>query len=57
MLQDSIQVHLKAVKGPIKVLTSDMDSGNVYGGKSSCFVSLEESRIKTTPLHTGTAGT
>ncbi|XP_028996214.2 transcription factor E2F6 isoform X2 [Betta splendens] len=53
--ETSIQVHLKAGKGPIKVLMSDMISRHVYREKNSCFVSLEESRIKTSTLHTESA--
>ncbi|XP_041831084.1 transcription factor E2F6 [Melanotaenia boesemani] len=48
--EDSIQVHLKGGKGPILVMTCDVGRKEVMGEKSSCFVSLEESRIKTTPL-------
>lgn len=50
LCQDSIQVHLKAEQGPVVVLTCDI------GGREetySCFYTLEESRIKTTELHTG----
>lgn len=48
--QDSIQVHLKAEQGPILVLTCDIGTGEeTY----SCFLTLEESRIRTAELHTG----
>lgn len=49
VMQDSIQVHLKAGKGPITVLTCDIGAGE----KSGCFLTLEESRIRTAALHTG----
>lgn len=50
LCQDSIQVHLKAEQGPIVVLTCDIGTGEeTY----SCFFTLEESRIKTSELHTG----
>ncbi|CAB1420440.1 unnamed protein product [Pleuronectes platessa] len=44
--EDSIRVHLKGA-APIMVLTSD-----VTGGKSVSFITLEESRVTTTDLHT-----
>lgn len=48
--QDSIQVHLKAEQGPILVLTCDLGTGQeTY----SCFLTLEESRIRTAELHSG----
>uniref|UniRef100_A0A4W6EQ17 E2F/DP family winged-helix DNA-binding domain-containing protein n=1 Tax=Lates calcarifer TaxID=8187 RepID=A0A4W6EQ17_LATCA len=57
--EDSIQVHLKAGKGPIMVLTCEVGSGDAAtsdpgetGGGG--FLSMEESRIKTTTLHSGT---
>lgn len=50
--EDCIQVHLKGERGPIMVLTCDIGAGDVSGEKSSCFLTLEESRIKTTTLHT-----
>lgn len=53
LTQDCIQVHLKGERGPIMVLTCDIGAGDVSGEKSSCFLTLEESRIKTTTLHTG----
>ncbi len=56
-MQDSIQVHLKGGKGPIMVLTCDIGSGDVAAERSSCFSTLEESRIKTSTLHTGTSRT
>lgn len=45
--EDNIQVHLKGGKGPIAVLTCDIETG---GEKSRCFVTLEESRIQTAEL-------
>ncbi|KAG7217868.1 hypothetical protein INR49_020821 [Caranx melampygus] len=40
-----IQVHMKGSIGPITVLTSDIGTGDVeVGEKSSCFITLEESR-------------
>lgn len=50
--EDSIQVHLKGGKGPIMVLTCEVGAGEVTAEKSGCFLSLEESRIKTATLHT-----
>ncbi|KAK2855877.1 hypothetical protein Q5P01_004612 [Channa striata] len=51
--EDSIQVHLKGGKGPIMVLTCDIGTGDVTSGeKNGCFVTLEESRFKTTTLET-----
>lgn len=47
--QDSIQVHLKADKGPIMVMTCDVGVGQ----QSSCFLALEESGIKVAPLKKG----
>uniref|UniRef100_A0A3Q3WZ59 THAP-type domain-containing protein n=1 Tax=Mola mola TaxID=94237 RepID=A0A3Q3WZ59_MOLML len=46
--QNSIQVHLKG-NSPIVVLTSDIGTG----GTSGCFVTPDESRIRTATLHTG----
>lgn len=59
--QDSIQVHLKGGKGPIKVLTCEMDRpGDAATSdpdqQSRCFTTLEESRINTSTLHTGETG-
>uniref|UniRef100_A0A3P8NYC4 THAP-type domain-containing protein n=1 Tax=Astatotilapia calliptera TaxID=8154 RepID=A0A3P8NYC4_ASTCA len=52
--EDSIQVHLKGGKGPIMMMTCDIGTGEaVTGEMSGCFVTLEESRIKTTTLHRG----
>uniref|UniRef100_A0A3B4ZX75 Transcription factor E2F6-like n=1 Tax=Stegastes partitus TaxID=144197 RepID=A0A3B4ZX75_9TELE len=52
--EDSIQVHLKGGKGPIMVLTCDIETGEaVAEEKSGCFVTLKESRIRTSSLHTG----
>lgn len=50
LCQDSIQVHLKAERGPVVVLTCDVGTGE---DDNSCFLTLEESRIRTTELHTG----
>ncbi|CAB1340428.1 unnamed protein product [Coregonus sp. 'balchen'] len=55
-LEDGIQIHLKGGRGPIKVLTCEMDGpprDTQGSGKTSGFLSLEESRIKTMLLHTG----
>ncbi|XP_072218906.1 uncharacterized protein e2f6 [Leuresthes tenuis] len=46
--EDSIQVHLKGSMGPIMVMTCDVGTEE----NSSCFLTLEESRIKTATLHT-----
>uniref|UniRef100_A0A3Q4GNW1 E2F transcription factor 6 n=1 Tax=Neolamprologus brichardi TaxID=32507 RepID=A0A3Q4GNW1_NEOBR len=49
--EDSIQVHLKGGKGPIMMMTCDIGTGEaVTEEMSGCFVTLEESRIKTTTL-------
>lgn len=54
LLQESITVHLKGGRGPIMVLTCDIGSSDpVNGEKSGCFVAVEESRMKTSTLHTG----
>nr|XP_004568502.1 transcription factor E2F6 [Maylandia zebra] len=54
--EDSIQVHLKGGKGPIMMMTCDIGTGEaVTGEMSGCFVTLEESRIKTTTLHRETS--
>ncbi|XP_068573617.1 transcription factor E2F5-like [Cebidichthys violaceus] len=45
--EDNIQVHLKGGKGPIAVLTSDIETGRDV---SRCFLTLEESRIETAEL-------
>ncbi|XP_053193534.1 transcription factor E2F6 [Scomber japonicus] len=51
--EDYIQVRLKGGKGPIKVLTCDMGSGSMGAAeRRGCFLTLEESRIKTSLLHT-----
>ncbi|CAL8314141.1 unnamed protein product [Lota lota] len=51
--EDSIQINLKAVKGPIGVVTSEMGlrpgTSTTTGG---CFVTVERSRIRTVPLIT-----
>ncbi|XP_070843270.1 transcription factor E2F6 [Chaetodon trifascialis] len=45
--EDSIQVHLKAGRGPIMVLTCDVGTE-----QNGCFLTLEESRITTATLPT-----
>ncbi|KAK0140757.1 Transcription factor E2F6 [Merluccius polli] len=54
--EDSIQMKLKAVKGPIAVLTSEM---GLRPGTSTttegCFIAVERSRIRTAPLNTGSS--
>ncbi|XP_059898173.1 transcription factor E2F6 isoform X2 [Gadus macrocephalus] len=51
--EDSIQMNLKAVKGPISVVTSEM---GLRPGTSTttgeCFVTVEQSHIRTLPLNT-----
>ncbi|CAL8393049.1 unnamed protein product [Gadus morhua 'NCC'] len=51
--EDSIQMNLKAVKGPISVVTSEM---GLRPGSSTttgeCFVTVEQSHIRTLPLNT-----
>lgn len=49
--QDSVQVHLKAGRAPIAVLTCELGSCDAPTGGS--FLTLEESVIRTTSLHTG----
>ncbi|XP_059213214.1 transcription factor E2F6 isoform X1 [Centropristis striata] len=46
--EDSIQVHLIGGRGPITVLTCDVGTRE----QSECFLTLEESRLKTDTLHT-----
>ncbi|XP_031607485.1 transcription factor E2F3 [Oreochromis aureus] len=54
--EDSIQVHLKGGRGPIRMMTCDIGTGEaVTEEMSGCFVTLEESRIKTTTLHRETS--
>uniref|UniRef100_A0A3B5B4A6 Transcription factor E2F6-like n=1 Tax=Stegastes partitus TaxID=144197 RepID=A0A3B5B4A6_9TELE len=50
--EESIQVHLKARKGPIMAMTCEVGSGDPVE-KSSSFLTLEESRIRTATLDTG----
>ncbi|XP_028252690.1 transcription factor E2F3-like isoform X2 [Parambassis ranga] len=54
--EDSIQVHVKAVNGPIMVMTCEVGSDKAVtcdpAQRSSCFVRLEESRIRTGTLPT-----
>ncbi|KAM4522171.1 transcription factor E2F6 [Odontesthes bonariensis] len=50
--EDSIQVHLKGSMGPITVVTCDIGTAET----SSCFLTLEESRIETAVLHTESSG-
>lgn len=56
-MQGSIQVQLKAGRGPITALTCELGSCDTASSKvtksSGVFVTLEESRIRTGPLHTG----
>ncbi|KAM8832279.1 transcription factor E2F6 [Spinachia spinachia] len=52
--EDNIQVHLKGGRGPITVLTCDIDTSPAE--KSRCFLTLEESRIETTPLLPASGG-
>ncbi|KAL6095510.1 e2f6 [Pungitius sinensis] len=46
--EDNIQIHLKGGRGPITVLTCDIDTSSAETNR--CFLTLEESRIETTPL-------
>ncbi|XP_071390910.1 transcription factor E2F6 isoform X1 [Centroberyx affinis] len=48
--EDSIQVHLKGGRGPIGVLTCEMTSDPAE--QSGCFLTLEESRVRTAALST-----
>ncbi|XP_047243106.1 transcription factor E2F6 isoform X2 [Girardinichthys multiradiatus] len=52
--EDSIQIHLKGGAGPILVMTCDIGTEGGSRETSGCFLSLEDSRIKTAELHTGT---
>lgn len=56
--EDSIQIHLKGSRGPIRVLTCEIDRpGDTEGlekDPAAGFITLEESRIKTMPLNTDT---
>lgn len=58
--EDNIQMHLKGGKGPIKVLTCEVDEPEIPQGSGStpagAFVTLGESRIKTMHLHTDAPG-
>ncbi|XP_039980366.1 transcription factor E2F3-like [Xiphias gladius] len=59
--EDSIQVHLKAGKGPIMVVTCEVESGDAVTSDPGetgrgFFLTLEESRIRTTALHTESCG-
>lgn len=60
-MQDSIQVHLKAGKGPIVVMACEVGSGDAVtsdpGERSGFFLTLEESRIRTSALRTGNLST
>ncbi|XP_061602562.1 transcription factor E2F2 [Cololabis saira] len=49
--EDSIQVHLKAGKGPIVVMTCDIGTGERAGAPGGHFSPLEESRIRTATFH------
>ncbi|XP_007235303.2 transcription factor E2F6 isoform X3 [Astyanax mexicanus] len=60
--EDSIQIHLKGCRGPIHVLTCDMGGQGSKAGPVTTapqqltkdhFLTLDESRIQTTPLSTG----
>ncbi|XP_010743627.3 transcription factor E2F3 isoform X1 [Larimichthys crocea] len=53
--RDNIQIHLKAGK-PITVLSCDVGMEDTTGETSDCFLTLEESRIKTATLHTESLG-
>lgn len=46
VLQDSIQVHLKASQGPITILTCELGPSRPME-TTACFLGLEESRIRT----------
>uniref|UniRef100_A0A665VUD8 Si:ch211-195d17.2 n=1 Tax=Echeneis naucrates TaxID=173247 RepID=A0A665VUD8_ECHNA len=57
--EDSIQVNLKAGKGPIMVVTCEVGSEGAVTSdpgesRRGFFLTLDESRIRTTTLHTGT---
>nr|XP_033504423.1 transcription factor E2F2-like [Epinephelus lanceolatus] len=50
--EDHIQMHLKAGRTPITVLTCELGSAE----RSGSFLTLEESRVRTTTLCTGSPG-
>nr|XP_046229546.1 transcription factor E2F1-like [Scatophagus argus] len=52
--EDSVQVHLKAGRGPIMVVTCEVGSACTVTSDPAFFLSLEKSRIRTTALQTGT---
>ncbi|XP_056261147.1 transcription factor E2F6-like [Seriola aureovittata] len=59
--EESIQVNLKAGKGPIMVMTCEVGSGDTATSdpgetRSGFFLTLEESRIRTNTLHTEPCG-
>ncbi|KAG7466660.1 transcription factor E2F6-like [Solea senegalensis] len=54
--KDSVQIHLKAGRGPIMIMTCEVGSGEAVTfdpGQtgSGFFLTLEESRVRTTSLH------
>ncbi|KAG7466658.1 transcription factor E2F6-like [Solea senegalensis] len=54
--EDSVQIHLKAGRGPIMIMTCEVGSGEAVTfdpGQtgSGFFLTLEESRVRTTSLH------
>ncbi|XP_068198322.1 transcription factor E2F2 [Antennarius striatus] len=51
--EDRVQIHLKAGRGPILVWTCDVESGDAVTSDPGCFLTLEDSRIRTAALHTG----
>ncbi|XP_070782247.1 transcription factor E2F6-like isoform X2 [Enoplosus armatus] len=59
--EDSVQVHLKAGRGPIMVVTCEVESGDAATSdpreNSSFFLPLEESRIRRSPTDRQTPAT
>ncbi|AWP20491.1 putative transcription factor E2F6-like [Scophthalmus maximus] len=57
--EDRVQVHLKSGRGPVVVVTCEVGSGDAVTadpgkkGRGSFFLTLEESRVRTTTLHSG----
>ncbi|KAF0024016.1 hypothetical protein F2P81_024646 [Scophthalmus maximus] len=60
--EDRVQVHLKSGRGPVVVVTCEVGSGDAVTadpgkkGRGSFFLTLEESRVRTTTLHSDEPG-
>lgn len=55
-LQDFIQIHVRSWNGPVTVLTCDIEAEDT-AERNIGFSSLEESRMKTSPLQGGNINT